>query len=111
MRQAGIIAAAGIVSLTSMVERLKQDHLNAHTLALGLADIPGIEIDPADQHTNMVYFCLSSPQPSLGEFRRQLAGYGLLVGGGSDRIRMVTHAWVDEDDVAKAVEIIQKAMI
>jgi len=111
MRQAGILAAAGIVSLTSMVERLSQDHQNARTLARLLAELPGIEIDPASQHTNMVYFSLSSAQPSLGDFRRKLAGSGLLVGGGSDRIRMVTHAWVDEDDVAKAVEIVQKALV
>ena len=110
MRQAGIIAAAGIVSLTSMVERLKDDHRNARTLALGLAQIPGIVINPKDQHTNMVYFSLSSPQPSLSEFRQSLSESGLLVGGGSDRIRMVTHAWVDGDDVAKAIEVVQKAL-
>ena len=110
MRQAGIIAAAGIVSLTSMVERLKDDHRNAHSLALGLAEIPGIVTEPEDQHTNMVYFSLSSPQPSLNEFRQRLAVSGLLVGGGSDRIRMVTHAWVDENDVSQAIEIVKKAL-
>ncbi|MBN2044024.1 MAG: low-specificity L-threonine aldolase [Anaerolineales bacterium] len=107
MRQAGILAAAGIVALENMVERLEEDHRNARLLALGLAEIPSIAINPAEQHTNMVYFSLIEGSPvSLKVFREQLASAGLLVSGGPDRIRMVTHAWVDQSHVEQAIKII-----
>ncbi len=108
MRQAGILAAAGIIALENMVERLQEDHRHARALAQGLADIPGIVIDLDTQHTNMVYFSLEADAPfTLGEFREKLQGAGLQVGGGSDRIRMVTHAWVDEAEVQQAIKIIR----
>ena len=108
MRQAGILAAAGIIALETMVERLEEDHRNARLLAEGLAGITGVVTDLADQHTNMVYFSLDGDSPlSLAEFRTQLGAAGLLVGGGSDRIRMVTHAWVDQTDVELAIGIIK----
>jgi threonine aldolase len=110
MRQAGIIAAAGIVALNSMVERLTEDHTNARYLAQGLAEIKGIHFDLSSQHTNMVYFSLNSTETPLGVFREQLAREGLLVGGGSDRIRMVTHAGVNLDDVKKALQLIAAAL-
>lgn len=111
MRQAGILAAAGIVALDTMVDRLAEDHQNAKMLVAGLATIPGIEIEPETQHTNMVYFSLNSNVPmSLAELREKLAGQGLLVGGGSDRVRMVTHAWVDSDSVETAIEIIASVL-
>jgi threonine aldolase len=111
MRQAGILAAAGIVALDTMVDRLAEDHRNAKTLADGLANIPGIAIEPETQHTNMVYFSLTSDIPlSLAEFREKLASHGLLVGGGSDRVRMVTHAWVDLDSVKSALGIIASVL-
>jgi threonine aldolase len=110
MRQAGILAAAGIVALENMVTRLEEDHHNASLLAQGIAQIPGLTIDHANQHTNMVYFSLKDGSPiSLNEFRAALADAGLFVGGGQDRIRMVTHAWVDQSDVEQAIEIIHKA--
>jgi len=109
MRQAGIIAAAGIVALENMVERLEEDHSNASILAQGLAEIPGIAFDTATQHTNMVYFSLEEDSPlTLAEFGDKLQAAGLLVGGGADRIRMVTHAWVDEADVQQAIQIIRQ---
>ena len=110
MRQAGILAAAGIVALENMIDRLEEDHQNARLLAQGLADVPGLQINPKDQHTNMVYFSMEERSPlSLADFRDQLKMSGLLVGGGSDRIRMVTHAWVNQFDVEQAVEIIKHA--
>ena len=111
MRQAGIIAAAGLVALESMVERLAEDHRNARSLAEGLTTIPGIVTDLSSQHTNMVYFCLEPDLPfSLDHLRTHLAGQGLLVGGGPDRIRMVTHAWVNEENVHQAIKIIRESM-
>lgn len=111
MRQAGILAAAGIVALDTMVDRLAEDHQNARLLAQGLAEIPGIDIDLETQHTNMVYFSLEQDVPlTLGQLHDLLAAEGLLVGGGSDRIRMVTHAWVDASSVATALEIISSTL-
>lgn len=111
MRQAGILAAAGIVALDTMVERLADDHANAKTLAKGLAQIPGIMIDLETQHTNMVYFSLDPGLPlDLIQLKKKLAASGLLVGGGSDRIRMVTHAWVDGDSVETALEIVSEIL-
>jgi len=111
MRQAGVLAAAGIVALTQMVDRLLEDHKHARLLALELATIPGIEIDLKNQHTNMVYFQLSNDVPiTLTDLASKIGQNGLLVGGGSDRIRMVTHAWVDQNDINQAVDIIKKAL-
>ena len=61
MRQAGVIAAAGIVALTEMVDRLAEDHLHARRLAEGIAELPGISIDPAKVQTNIVIFELDHP--------------------------------------------------
>ena len=110
MRQAGIIAAAGIISLNSMVERLEEDHTNARQLAEGLAEIKGIDFDLESQHTNMVYFNLKTSEMSLDELREKLAVEGLLVGGGRHRIRMVTHAGVKLDDVKSALQIIKQVI-
>ena len=111
MRQAGVIAAAGIVALTNMVDRLAEDHQNARILAEGLANIPGIKIDIENQHTNMVYFGLSDNTfGTLSEFRSLIKHQGLLVGGDNDRIRMVTHVWVDKQSVKKALNIIQETL-
>lgn len=111
MRQAGIIAAAGIVALKNMIDRLAEDHQNASLLAEGLANIPGINIDIKNQHTNMVYFSLSNNSfGPLSEFRNLLKHKGLLVGGDNDRIRMVTHVWVDYQSVKKALSIIQETL-
>jgi threonine aldolase len=111
MRQTGVLAAAGIVALEKMVERLGDDHKNARVLGEGLYNIGVIVIDLNSQHTNMVYFSLDENLPiSLNELRSKLGEQGLLVGGGSDRVRMVTHAWVDENDVNSALEIITSVM-
>lgn len=107
MRQAGIIAAAGIVSLESMVDRLEEDHQNAKLLAEGLAAIPGLLVDLENQHTNMVYFSLSNEVPlTLSKLRDLLNEAGLLVGGGNDRIRMVTHSGLDKTSVECAIDLI-----
>lgn len=111
MRQAGIIAAAGLVALEEMVDRLAEDHRNARSLAEGLSRISGILIDLNNQHTNMVYFGLHPDVAfTLDDLRSHLASRGLLVGGGQDRIRMVTHARVDSSDVHQAINIIRESM-
>ena len=110
MRQAGILAAAGIVALESLTERLADDHRRARQLGEGLVNIPGIEFEV--QNTNMTYFGIS-PDASLSkdEFLEAIKGRGLLVGNaGVNRCRMVTHYWIDDDAVMKALEIIEQVI-
>lgn len=111
MRQAGILAAAGIVAIGTMVDRLKDDHFNARQLAQGISNIPFIVTDPANQHTNMVYFNLDSSSPySPTRFQQVLEEFGLLIGGGPERFRMVTHAGIDNLSIQRAIEIIRHTL-
>ncbi len=105
MRQVGVIAAAGIVALESMVERLAEDHVTARQLAHGLAEIPGIKLDPSRVQTNIVIFEWQG-RPAT-EFIRRLAELGVKASymGGPD-VRMVTHRGIaaeDEDEALTAV--------
>ncbi len=106
MRQAGILAAAGIVALTSMVERLSNDHDDAQRLAQGLAGIPGVRLDPARVRTNMVYFDLAPEVPmDASKFADRLAARGILIGPcGARRLRAVLHYWISPVQVDEAIE-------
>jgi threonine aldolase len=101
MRQAGILAAAGIVALESMVERLAEDHARARTLAQGLSTIQGITLDPGSPHTNMVFWSLTPEVPvESGEIVRRLKDKGIRIGDvGNRRFRMVTHYWIGDQDI------------
>ncbi|MSQ14148.1 MAG: aminotransferase class I/II-fold pyridoxal phosphate-dependent enzyme [Dehalococcoidia bacterium] len=104
MRQVGIIAAAGIVALDSMVDRLAEDHTNARRLAVGLAGIPGITLDPEQMQTNIVIFSWRGDAPA---FMRRLEERGVkssYVGG--PLIRMVTHRHITTQAVDEAIAII-----
>lgn len=106
MRQAGVIAAAGVVALETMVERLAEDHENARLLAAGLAALPGIVLDPASVQTNIVAFDLEGWEPQ--DFLAALKEAGVLaVPFGPHRIRMVTHNDVTREDVEAALERIR----
>jgi len=76
MRQAGIIAAAGIVGLTTMVDRLAEDHQNARALAQGLGLVAGINVRPVSQRTNMVHFDLDGDAESARRFADALKERG-----------------------------------
>ncbi|HSK08842.1 MAG TPA: GntG family PLP-dependent aldolase [Vicinamibacterales bacterium] len=104
MRQAGVIAAPGIVALTAMVDRLTEDHANARVLAGGLSRIPGIVLDPPRVDTNIVVFRL--PGVAAAEaYAEALALEGLLVSDfGGGRLRVVTHYGITEDDCRRAVD-------
>jgi threonine aldolase len=103
MRQAGIIAAAGIVALTEMVERLAEDHALAKKLAAGLAELPGIELDVANVHTNLVVFRLLKMRPP--EFIAGMRERRVLMGEiGNGNVRMVTHYGVSASDAEATVE-------
>ena len=101
MRQVGVIAAAGLVALDSMVDRLAEDHANARKLAEGLAQIPGISIDPESLPTNLVFFDIE--REDRDEIHRQLAERGVK-GGGGKRWRYATHYGITESDIDYVLE-------
>jgi threonine aldolase len=110
MRQAGIIAAAGIVALETMVDRLAEDHVRAKKLAAGLRAIPGLLVD--EPPTNMVFFGLAdSFRLTVEQIEAQMKARGILVHGtGARRFRMVTHYWIDDAAVAKTVEMLKEVL-
>jgi threonine aldolase len=111
MRQAGIIAAAGIVALEQMVERLAEDHANARVLAAGLASFPQIEIDLETVQSDIVIFKLRGERWTPAGFERALAARGLLVGGiGRGYLRAVTHYGIDVGDIEEALEIVRSTL-
>ncbi|MCU0233269.1 MAG: aminotransferase class I/II-fold pyridoxal phosphate-dependent enzyme [Thermoanaerobaculales bacterium] len=112
MRQAGVIAAAGLVALDEVLPLLAEDNRRAHDLALGLAEIPGIVLDPATVETNIVFFRLAEGAgPSAAGLASRLAEAGLRCHPlGGDSIRMVTHYHIGDEDVRRAVAITARAM-
>jgi threonine aldolase len=107
MRQVGVLAAAGIVALETMVDRLAIDHANARRLAQGLASFPGIILDPAWVQSNIVIFELTPGDLSPAGFAQSLAERGVKVGAiGGRRFRAVTHRGIEEDQIDRALTII-----
>ena len=104
MRQAGIIAAAGVYALEKMVDRLADDHENARALADGLAGIPGIALAPPPQ-SNLVFF--TAEGWSLDDLVHRLSERGVLCLNEGGRIRMVTHYGVDGGDVEETLSILR----
>jgi threonine aldolase len=111
MRQAGVVAAAGIVALDTMVDRLVDDHDNAKLLAKGLAQIPGIGLDAGQIDSNIVIFRMADPNIASTDVLRRLGEAGVRGGnywGGN--IRMVTHYGVERDDIEYALSVIRSVM-
>lgn len=107
MRQAGIIAAAGLYALDHHVERLAEDHKNAQAFAEQIAEIPGIVINPPDIETNLVFFDVRETGPSASELVDQLAKHGVRIGAESEtRLRAVTHLDVERSDVEEAAALL-----
>ncbi len=108
MRQAGILAAAGLIALHKMTTRLQEDHDNACRLAEGIAQIPHINIDVSRVRTNMFFFDLAEDAPlTIAELRARLKDeYKVLMGGYAgmpNRIRLVTHYWITPEKVETAL--------
>ena len=104
MRQAGVIAAAGIVALETMVQRLAEDHENAKLLAEGLAELPGVGLDPGTVRTNIVVFELLPGAMTPAELVVGLAERGVAVfAAGGRKVRAVTHRGVGAQDVEAAL--------
>jgi threonine aldolase len=109
MRQTGVLAAAGLVALDSMVDRLAEDHTNARTLAEGLAELPGVTCDLTRVQTNLVYFDLTKLTGK--HFEDECRKRGLL-GEALDpkRVRFVTHHGITPADVQAALEICEEVL-
>jgi len=104
MRQAGIIAAGAVYALRLNVERLAEDHANARRLAEGLAELPGIRLDPPEVDTNIVFFDVAGTGMSAGAWAAALLERGIRVGPtGPTRVRAVTHLDVDADGIERAL--------
>jgi threonine aldolase len=109
MRQAGVIAAAGIVALTEMVDRLADDHARARELASGLAALPRVELDLSQIQTNLVIFRVRDLAPSA--FIARMKERGILLGEiGNGNLRMVTHYEISQAEVQKAVEAARQVL-
>ena len=111
MRQAGVIAAAGIVALESMIDRLAEDHAAARALAAGINDVPGFAIDMDKVETNMVYVDHSATGLSTEELVARLKSAGILASASPPRrIRMVTNRHHPMPVIEEAIARIRKAM-
>ena len=112
MRQAGVLAAAGIVALEKMVSRLGQDHTRARTLAEALSENRCLVLDAGTPATNMVFMNLSEDVPlSASEVADKMKENGVLVGiAGARRFRLVTHCWIDDEGVEKTVSAFNQTL-
>ena len=104
MRQAGILAAAGLVALDTMIDRLAEDHQNARRLAQGLANIDGLTVDPDSIQTNIVFFEVDEDLGTAADLIASLKNHGVLVSyPGKQSIRMVTHRHISPEDIEEAL--------
>jgi threonine aldolase len=105
MRQAGVLAAAGLIALEQMPKRLHVDHENARFLAQGLARVPGIKLDAAKVATNILICDISGTGMGSAEFSRRLAEKNILCGTvNNELVRFVTHMDVDRAGCERALE-------
>jgi len=112
MRQVGVIAAAGIISLEKMTRRLGEDHARAKKLAEGLRRVKGLEVDSNSPYTNMVYFNLSKDlSTNAHQVTQKMKDLGVLVDPeNARRFRLVTHYGIDDLAVEKTVSAFQQAL-
>ena len=109
MRQVGILAAAGILSLTQMTKRLHVDHENARYIADALAQVPGVTVDLDSVHINIVFFKIAAPEFDHGAFARHLLDNGIKINAADDGVyRFVTHNDVSREDVDFVLDVIKK---
>ena len=113
MRQAGVLAAAGLVALDCMIDRLAEDHANARLLADGLAQIPGIIIDPDQYKTNIIFFSLSDEVPFTAQevaARCREEGNVWFGRNGGRSFRAVTHYWVGSAEVKRFLDVLRHVL-
>ena len=111
MRQAGVLAAAGIVALNEMVDRLAEDHANAKKLAVALAEMTGISINPDHTQTNIIFFEIIREDMTPEEFVQKIDSEGIrMLPVGPHKVRAVTHYHITSEDIDHALSIISKVM-
>ncbi len=112
MRQAGVLAAAGVYALKYMTKRLADDHRRAARLADGLQNLPGIQFEMGLPVTNMVFPSLSNSVPyTASEIAKQLKELGILTGVVAERrLRLVTHYWIDDDAIERTIQAFQQIL-
>jgi threonine aldolase len=110
MRQAGVLAACGLISLTKMIDRLKEDHARARRLAEAIYDLPGITLNPAEVETNIIVFYFNHPKITIPELLNKLKEKGILALGVFGGVRLVTHKDVDDEDVERAIKAFREIL-
>lgn len=103
MRQSGLLAACGIVSITQMIDRLKDDHANARKLAEGVGKLPGVKIDLSSVQTNLVFFAIPGREADFPAWQQRLKDQKILAMVLGNRWRLVTHNDVDAQDCERAL--------
>ena len=112
MRQVGVLAAAGLIALEETPKRLHEDHENAKHLALGLAEMRGIEIDPETVVTNIIIFDVADTGITPNEICAKLNEHGVLASPfGNSTIRMVTHYDVNSEDIETTLKAIKTVIL
>ncbi|MFQ6609931.1 MAG: low-specificity L-threonine aldolase [Fidelibacterota bacterium] len=107
MRQAGVLAAAGLIALDEMIPQIKRDHDNAKLLAEGLANIPAFKINPSKIKTNIVYFELADTDLTVEEIVNRAEEKGVrFLATGSRQFRVVTHYGVEQGDILKTLDVL-----
>ncbi len=110
MRQVGILAAAGIIAITKMAGRLKDDHIKAKRLAKSISELAAVKLDPDDVETDIVIFGFEHPEISVSDFLDRLKSKGVLALPVPQGIRMVTNKEVDDRDVERAIAAFQEIL-
>jgi threonine aldolase len=111
MRQAGVLAAAGLIALEESPSRLKEDHENARFLANRLAELPGIQIDPSSIRTNIVIFDVSALGITTAELSGELSSKGVIANGVDDRrMRLVTHLDISRVECERAASVLTQVI-
>jgi threonine aldolase len=111
MRQVGVIASAGLISLEKMTKRLSDDHARAKKMYDGLKQVAGLVLE-AEPKSNMLYFAIHPKiQLSDNQIIEEVKKYGVLIDwAASRRFRLVTHYWVDDAGVEKTIEAIKNVL-
>jgi threonine aldolase len=111
MRQAGILAAAGLYALDHNIDRLAEDHANAKLIAERICDIPGVKLDLATVQTNIIILNLDSSAPDAAQIAARTKDQGVLLSVfGSTKLRAVTHLDVSRSQCQRAAEILAKVL-
>ena len=112
MRQAGVLAAAGIVALNSMIDRLSEDHRRARAIADGLRNIPGLSLRYERPATNMVYMDFT-PQAKMDASAvvEAMREQGIILrASGDGSIRLVVHYWIDDEAVERLISNFERVL-